>query len=92
MKKIGKILGGVAGFALGGPLGLIGAKSLLGKKKKVKADGNSTILIPRRDEARGKVDVSRGLLRRRGGADDILFGAGGIEPMGSSSLFGLPGG
>lgn len=97
VKKIFKAALTIGGSIIGGPLGagvvggaLLGASA---KKKKVATTPSSSATpIAQRDDARSRVDISRGLLRRRGPQDDILFGSGGIEaPYGLMSL-GNPGG
>lgn len=69
------------------PAALIG-KSLLGSKKAQQPVAINPVVT--RDDARDRLSLSRGLLRRRGGLDDQLFGGGGVEPGGPLSL-GLPG-
>lgn len=74
MGLLGKIFGGVFSLLGGGILGL-GAKALLGGKKKVIGPAP----IPTRDDARAQAERDQLLARRRGAAADIISGASG-EP------------
>lgn len=74
MSFVGKAIGGIGKFLLGGGLLGLGAKALLGKKK-----GVGPAPIPTRDDARAQAERDQLLARRRGAAADIISGASG-EP------------
>ncbi len=74
MSFVGKAIGGIGKFLLGGGLLGLGAKALLSKKK-----GIGPAPIPTRDDARAQSERDLLLARRRGAAADIISGASG-EP------------
>lgn len=70
--------------AITAPLSAVGLIS----KPKVKVPASTPVAT--RDEARDRIGANRELLRRRGGAADVLFGSGGLEPS-PAITFGTPG-
>lgn len=74
MSFVGKALGGIGKFLLGGGLLGLGVKALTKKPKPIGAPPIAT-----RDDARAQAERDALLARRRGAAADIISGASG-EP------------